>query len=66
LKKIDFLIELEYQREGEKYIFGHYLYDIKKKEKKKIEVKPTKFSDIASLKIENLKKEIEYNKKFNK
>jgi heme/copper-type cytochrome/quinol oxidase subunit 1 len=62
MDRLDFLIEFEYQREGEKYIYGHYLYDIKKKEKKlKKSIKPTKFGELALLRLENLKKEIQEN-----
>jgi hypothetical protein len=62
MDRLDFLIEFEYQRKGEKYIYGHYLYDIKKKEKKsKKSIKPTKYSEFALLQLENLKKEIQEN-----
>jgi heme/copper-type cytochrome/quinol oxidase subunit 1 len=67
MDSVDFLIEFEYQRKGEKYIYGRYLYDKKKKEKKiKKSEKRTKFDEIAALKLENLKKEIQENMKKNK
>jgi cytochrome c oxidase subunit 1 len=55
------LILYPHKLEGEKYIYGHYLYKIKKKKKEKKIVKSTRFIENGLIKLANLKKEIEDN-----